>query len=161
MNIYETMIFAARSLLQRFETREYSFGLSGRSADVFGHYCRICCDFPILHHPCLGLVHSGSRGAHRLWPVQGRRWARGDHLDFLWHPRGGWTAVQFRRILKFTLQLYSLFDSSSLECTSHYSIWPRRFFVRSRMTEPWTGGVWELCSMRWSTAWYVCSLLQR
>lgn len=41
------------------------------------------------------------------------------------------------------------------------STWHQRFFVRKHMTGQWTGGVWELCSMRWSTAWCVCGLFMR
>lgn len=58
----------------------------------------------------------------------------------------------------FALPFYSLCDSFTF-LSSTCSIWPRRFFVRSHMTGRWTGGVWELYSMRWSTASYVCSLL--
>lgn len=119
--------------------------------------CSICSDFPASHCPLLcvqghvvltdfGLCKEGVE-------------PEGTTSTFCGTPEvRNCTSVQKKcKNLHFNSTVCVIL--SLLRCTSTCSIWPRRFFVRSRMTGRWTGGVWELCSMRWSTASYVCCLL--
>lgn len=150
-----SQIFAAFSLLQGFETREYSFGLSGRSADssrflvttvrsvvILVYYTILVCVWCLQGHVVLtdfGLCKEGVE-------------PEGTTSTFCGTPEvsGLWFSPE--AFLVYTLVMQ--FGSLTL-CLSLRSIWRRRFFVRSLMTGPWTGGVWELCSMRWSTVSYV------
>lgn len=150
----------ACSFFQRFETREYSSGLSGTSAA----WILLVYFWSLLQHlqwfSCftLSLFAFGAFRAMWCWQILACAKKVLSQREPPQHSVGlqrSGTAVQSRRKghLHFNSTVWLIL--SLLACTSTCSIWPRRFFVRSRMTGRWTGGVWELCSMRWSSASYV------